>query len=41
MKVILFIDILANKPSEREKAFEAFNEIKTLNTLIINTIKQQ
>ena len=36
----IFIDILVNKPNEREKAFEAFKEIKTLNTLIINTINE-
>ena len=34
----LFIDILINKPNERAKAFDTFNEIKTLNDLIIDII---
>ena len=36
----IFINILINSPSEREKAFEIFKEIKQSNKLIISSINQ-
>ena len=36
----IFIDIIVNSPDQRDKAFENFNEIKALNNLIMDSIKQ-
>ena len=35
----LFFDIIINKPEEKNKAFEIFDEIKKLNTVTLNIIR--